>query len=288
MEASQIVYKQSPKPLMTHQLKRIASGRTATIFSFGNKKVVKVFKPTFPEKAIEEEFNIGLSLNNVQLDVPETYERIDLNGSKGIILDYIDGNSMLQHLATKPWMVLNYAKRMAQLHHRIHTTTVPATQPMSSFKITLVDKISRAPLLSRDERAAILSHLSKLRDGQAICHGDFHPDNILLEKHRMVTVDWITARIGDPIADVARTWLLLTMGTLPVDKSSLEFFLAKHLRDLFCRRYINEYQRLSKFSAIEFEAWKLPVAAARLIENVSAQENQNLLKFIRKILREGS
>jgi tRNA A-37 threonylcarbamoyl transferase component Bud32 len=266
---------------MGQDLKTVGAGRTAKIFRYGEKQVVKLFKETFPDKAIEEELAIGTTLNHVELDLPKTYERIDLNGRKGIILDYIEGKSMLQHLAIEPWMVLSYSKRMAWLHHRIHSATVPRSHLIPSLKNSLADKISRVPLLTLDERTAIGSYLSELQDGSAICHGDFHPDNIILTKNRLVTVDWITARIGDPTADVARTWLLLTMGTLPENKSAFEIYLARNLRDLFCRGYLREYKKLSDFSTDEFEAWKLPVAAARLIENVSDQENQNLLQFIR-------
>jgi hypothetical protein len=70
------------------------------------------------------------------------------------------------------------------------------------------------------------------------------------------------------------------MGTLPENKTAFEIFLAKHLRDMFCRSYLREYKKLANFSSQEFDEWKLPVAAARLIENVSDQENQNLLRFI--------
>jgi hypothetical protein len=71
------------------------------------------------------------------------------------------------------------------------------------------------------------------------------------------------------------------MGTLPENKTAFEIFLAKKLRDMFCRRYLKEYKRLSNMDSDELEKWKVPVAAARLVENVSDQENQNLLKFIR-------
>ena len=71
------------------------------------------------------------------------------------------------------------------------------------------------------------------------------------------------------------------MGTLPENRTTFEIFLAKRLRAIFCNDYIREYKRLSNFQPEEFEEWKLPVAAARLIENVSDKENQNLVRFIK-------
>ena len=261
------------------RLPKLNSGRTATIFKYTGEKVLKVFRSTFPQEAIDEEYKIGLYLNPVQLDTPHTYARKDGDDWRAIVFEYIPGKSMLQKLASAPWKVFTYSKQMARLHARIHSIHASPSD-LSSLKESLTNKISRVGLLNADEKDIIISHLLRLKDGNAICHGDFHPDNIIVTENRMVTVDWITARLGNPIADVARTWLLLAMGTLPENKSRLEVALATYLRDIFCSLYVKEYSRLTQFNVEEFEAWKLPIAAARLIENVSFQENENLLKFV--------
>jgi Ser/Thr protein kinase RdoA (MazF antagonist) len=266
-------------------LKKINAGITATIFRYDNNQVLKLYRPTFPKEAIDEEFQIGLYLNRCRLQVPQTHALLDVEGCKGIAFEYVPGHSMLQSLAAKPWRVFSYSILMAGLHWDIHSAPISTDNGILSLKESLVNKILRATLLTSAERATIISRLSALKGGSAICHGDFHPDNIIISKTRIVTVDWLTARIGNPMADVARTWLLLTMGTIPENKTAFELFLVKYLRDLFYRGYLREYKRLSNFAADEFEEWKLPVAAARLIENVSDQENHNLLRFIRMRLQ---
>jgi hypothetical protein len=267
--------------IVKQELKKIGAGRTATIFRYGQDQVVKLFKSTFPQTAINEEFEIGRSLNLSGISIPTTYELIEVDDTKGILFDFVEGRSMLQNLASKPWLVLRYAKKMANVHFNIHRADYKGSKFVKPLSQSIADKISRVNLLTSEEKTAILSYLSGLPDGSSLCHGDFHPDNIIMSKDRLVTVDWITARIGNPIADVARTWVLLTMGTLPEDKSKIEELLAKHLRNWFCRTYLKEYRTLSNLSLDELESWKLPVAAARLIENVSDQENQTILNFIR-------
>jgi serine/threonine protein kinase len=262
-------------------LQKVGAGRTATVYRCGQNQVVKLYRPNFSKRAIDEELQIGQALNHVDLDVPKTYELIQLGASKGIFFDYIPGPSMLQTLATRPWRVFSYSKQMARLHFKIHGASILIKHSIPMLKESLGDKISRVTLLTAEERTKILYRLSTLTDGASICHGDFHPDNIIMAKDRPVTVDWITARIGNPVADVARTWLLLNMGTLPENKTAFEIFLARNLRDIFCRGYLQEYKKLSNMPSSEFESWKLPIAAARLIENVSDQENQNLLRFVR-------
>jgi thiamine kinase-like enzyme len=283
MEESQIKREYSPKSLMivTQELKKIGAGRTATILRYGENQVIKLFRSNFPQQAINDEFEIGRSLNSSGLSIPATYELIEVDHRKGILLDFIEGRSLLQNLASKPWMVVPYAKKMARVHFEIQQTKLAENNQIKPLRESLAGKISKVGILTAEEKKAILSHLSNLPEGSSLCHGDFHPDNIIMSKERLVTIDWITARIGNPIADVARTWLLLTMGTLPEDKSRIEVFLAKHLRNWFCRSYLKEYGKLSNLSLEELESWKLPVAAARLIENVSDHENQTLLNFIR-------
>jgi hypothetical protein len=40
-------------------LQKVGAGRTATIYRCGQNQVVKLYRPNFPKKAIDEEFQIG-------------------------------------------------------------------------------------------------------------------------------------------------------------------------------------------------------------------------------------
>ena len=42
-----------------------------------------------------------------------------------------------------------------------------------------------------------------------LCHGDLHPSNVILTRDGPVIVDWFDASRGDPVADVARSSLML-------------------------------------------------------------------------------
>lgn len=99
----------------------VGTGRTATIYRYDQNKIAKLYRPNFPKKAINEEFQIGLTLNYVSLDIPKTYKLVQLEKSQAIVLDYILGPSMLQVLASKPWRVFSYSKQMAGLHFKIHS-----------------------------------------------------------------------------------------------------------------------------------------------------------------------
>jgi aminoglycoside phosphotransferase (APT) family kinase protein len=78
-----------------------------------------------------------------------------------------------------------------------------------------------------------------------ICHGDFHPQNILME-HGVVTgvIDWPNALVADPAYDVATTRVLL--GLVPLELSTLPALarvLVSAARPLLLARYLAGYRR---------------------------------------------
>ncbi|MCP5099110.1 MAG: aminoglycoside phosphotransferase family protein [Chloroflexi bacterium] len=116
-----------------------------------------------------------------------------------------------------------------------------------------------------------------------ICHGDFHPDNVMLTSAGPIIIDWIDATIGHPAADIARTKLLLTIGTLPDDMDATQKQQITQLRHTFYTSYQNHTLVSSSITTADIDAWFLPIAAARLEENVPGDERP-LLQIIRSNL----
>jgi aminoglycoside phosphotransferase (APT) family kinase protein len=101
----------------------------------------------------------------------------------------------------------------------------------------------------------------------------------------LMILDWMTACQGDPLADVARTSVLLTFGQAPY-MNRLIRNLIDLLRGAFYRSYLSRYLALHpQVTWAEVEAWMIPVAAARLREDIPG-EQQPILEFIRRSLQE--
>lgn len=54
------------------------------------------------------------------------------------------------------------------------------------------------------ERAA----LRELPDGEALCYGDFHPRNVIVDGDELTNIDWVDASSGPPAADLARSAII--------------------------------------------------------------------------------
>ena len=71
--------------------------------------------------------------------------------------------------------------------------------------------IAATKLLDERRKQHMLGSIADMPDGDRLCHGDFHPMNILGEASQPVIIDWSDARRGDPAADVCRTYLLMKL-----------------------------------------------------------------------------
>lgn len=89
-------------------------------------------------------------------------------------------------------------------------------------------------------------------DNPAICHGDFHPHNILTYDGKVTgVIDWPDFCIGDAALDVANThWILSLLYKRQAAK--LDPGLASIDWDLFAHRYLETYRR------------KFPIADSKL------------------------
>jgi aminoglycoside phosphotransferase (APT) family kinase protein len=211
--------------------------------------------------------------------------REEWQGRPAIVYDYVTGIPLLTHILRSPWRLRRHARQLAVLHRAVHTHGGTGLPPQ---KAVLEHQIRSAPLLTDRQKAAVLARLSHLPDGAVTCHGDLHPDNILLTPDGPVILDWLTAHCGDPLADVARTVLMLRMGSLPGELPRPLQSLLQIVRRRFCRLYLHEYLRLADGTVEQVTAWELPVAAARLAEHVPEAEKQQLLLRVRTLLRWGA
>jgi thiamine kinase-like enzyme len=128
----------------------------------------------------------------------------------------------------------------------------------------------------------LLQHLERLPDGTALCHGDFHPENVLVGEEGVFVVDWPSAMRGNPLADIARTTLLVMYSELPPDLPAREEILRQ--REVFYRTYLEHYQNFSGLNLTELQAWMPIVAAARLRENIPDEEPR-LMQLIQEGLQ---
>lgn len=256
--------------------KLIGQGRTAEIFEWGEDKILKLFRHGISKTLSEAEYKASLQINKKLNSSPKVYDFIEIDGRSGIIYERIYGTTMLKVISTKPWKLSKEAHSLAKLHKSIQQKV---DFELPKYTDRLKSCISEVNLLSDDLKGKLYKYIDTLPDDNVLCHGDFHPDNILITKDNVIVIDWMTAANGNPLADVARTSVMLKFGDVP-GKSHIEKKLIDLLRKKLYSEYIKEYINISKVNINQIKKWELPIAAARLIEWLPESEKKNLLSFV--------
>ncbi|AHV98308.1 aminoglycoside phosphotransferase family protein [Paenibacillus sabinae] len=261
-----------------NEMSRIGQGRTADIFEHSDGRIIKLYKKDFPAEAIHQELRVSQLAYSLGIRTPEPFGPIELEGRNGLVFQRISGASLLALLTKKPWTVNKYAKLLANLHAEIHAFN--AAELNRKQKKMLYENIRNAPLLTEQEKARIIRYTEVLPDGNRLCHGDFHPDNVMLDGSCRV-LDWMTGVSGNPAGDVARSVILLSIGSMPDGTPAPIKVLAQFLRNKLKAAYLKEYLRITGHDHAAIEEWILPTAAARLTEGIPQEEKIKLVSIIR-------
>lgn len=267
-------------------MRRIGQGRTAEIYEYPSNQIMKLYHSGFPDEAVQNEFRITEALFEKGLPVPQARLFVDDMMRKGIIFERIEGSTMLSLMIQEPLLVEELSRQMAICHHSLHAQD-DDEGALPTQKQILNGAIRNTSLLSEEDKALVITYLSTLPERKQICHGDFHPDNVMLNETRDQhwVIDWMTGMSGDPAGDVARSWVILMSGTLPEDADPAVHRGFELARNVMLNHYIQQYIQISGISRQELDAWILPVAAARLDERLPAVEVDQLLKLVQDRIR---
>lgn len=132
-------------------------------------------------------------------------EEISADGCE-LVMERIDGPTMLEVLSRRPWTLRRHAAALAALHQRLHE--IPGPEWLDPF----------------------------LAGGDRLVHLDLHPLNVILSPKGPVLIDWSNAARGAGPADVALTWLVMMAGEVP--GGGVQAAVGRLFRRLFVRSFL--------------------------------------------------
>lgn len=256
----------------------IAVGRTAEIYPYESERVLKLFFPTVPRTWIDKEVDTGRYIQDTQLPVPKVYERVKLKDREGIVYERIEGPSLLNELARKPWTVVQSARLLAKLHTQVHAVAAsPNFEPQREWARGGLPETNK---LSRNLKERVLCLLGSMPAGNQLCHGDFHPGNIIVTHRGPIIIDWMTASKGVACGDVARASIILEAAKAP--EGTPMRWLLEWVRQLFQATYVNTYFQLRPVEKDSFTAWRAIMAANFFVDVSLPEEEANLMRIIKQ------
>jgi aminoglycoside phosphotransferase (APT) family kinase protein len=94
-------------------------------------------------------------------------------------------------------------------------------------------------------------------DDPVVCHGDFHPGNVLAAPggSALHAIDWTNAGVGDRHGDIARTLLWFEIAAVAAPRRAHRV-LVRVVRSRLQRAYLNGYQRLLPMDRERVRLWR--------------------------------
>jgi len=177
----------------------IASGRDADIFAYGPDLVLRRSRRGH---SMEREARVMQYVAARGYPAPRV-EDVRAGGTE-LVMERIDGHTMLDVLASRPSTTRENAATLAALHRQLHDITAP--EWLDRFVVA----------------------------DDCVVHLDLHPLNVILTSKGPVLIDWTNARSGPGAADVALTWLVLVAAELPDTPWAAA-------RDQFVREFLSHF-----------------------------------------------
>jgi len=224
----------------------IGEGQAAKIYRNGNIATKIYSNASIAE--VKNEMKHQQLARNAGLIVPNVYEVKMLNdGRVALDMEYINGSPHM-HYNMSEAEIAAAMNTLVNLQRDMHKIQIPNLPKLSD---TLTQKILSTNL-KQETKNALSTLLSQLDNkSEKLCHGDFHPLNILYDGNKHWIIDWVDAASGNPLADACRTYLLM--------KSEMTGLAEKYLQ-------VFSYE--TGYQSDHILNWLPVVAAARLSENI--------------------
>jgi aminoglycoside phosphotransferase (APT) family kinase protein len=256
----------------------VAEGREAEVFAEGERTVLKLMRDPAHGWRVEREAAALRTLEAEGYPAPRVVETVVVEGRPGIVMERVDGRDHLAAIGRRPPAVFPAGRSLGRAHVAMHDCAAPPELP--DLHDELRERLEAATALPDDLRHRALVALDGLPRGDRLCHGDLHPGNVLGSWASPVVIDWGDATRGDPIADVARTTVLLRVGVPPPGSPFVVRTLAPLGRRILHDGYLAAYRSRRPVDRRLLVRWQVVRAAARLWEPVP-DEHPALLRFLR-------
>ena len=231
--------------------------RTGKLIVRDGATVLKIFGPEYKVSDILNEAMNEARAAETGLPVPKVLEVMKMRDHWCIRREFVAGKTLADAMAADKRRLDKLLAQFVAIQTEIFKKT---SARMGNLSDKLDRQISASPL-PRETRYDLHVRLQGLPRGTALCHGDFNPSNVIITpKGDWRVIDWAHVRLGDPLADVARSYLL--------------FWLSGHVAA--AEKYMALACEALKVKLPDVQKW-LPIVAAAESSRDQTPKNHELL-----------
>ncbi len=242
------------------KLEKVIAVRTSkTIYRDGD-YAVKVFDKEYSKADILNEALNHARVEETSLHIPKIIEVKMIDGKWAIVTEFIEGKTLAQLMEEHPEKEDEYLELFIKLQMEVHAQKSPM---LNKLKDKMSRKISETTL-DATTRYDLHTTLEGMPKHNKICHGDFNPTNIIINKEGIPYIlDWSHVTQGNASADVARTYLLFHLDG----------------KEDLAEKYLTRFCLLSDTAKQYVQKW-IPIVAASQSVKGRTEEKELLLRWV--------
>ena len=249
---------------------RLAAGQFADVYAWGDNHVLKLFHAGFPPAYIALELKNSRSAHALGLPTPGDAGHVEWSQRSGIVFERVDGPTVYELVQTGAQTTARLGRTFFDIQQSIHRCNFSELLPIQA---KLAERIRLAKQLPQTLRAEAIDALQRAPLSDTVCHGEFHPMNVILGPSGPVVIDWMDMSRGNPAIDVMRTLLYLRFG------SGHE--ITQATRTEFFNAYLERCREVWSGRMEQLQHWQRPLAVARMsISSVNEDERSDLMGLI--------
>ena len=188
---------------------KIGEGAYSEAYAWAPGQVVKLFKPGLPRRMPRFEVLMLRAVLAAGVPVAEVFGEVTLDGRFGIVLQRLNGPTLLQLTRTGAVTFEQAGAIVAALAMSIHKTTPPPA--VLSMRDYMEDslRLGRGKL-PKHIATDVLALIDRLPPGGGLCHCDLSPGNVIMTDQGPMLVDWVSAMRGPAALELGFLHVILS------------------------------------------------------------------------------
>ena len=205
----------------------------------------KLFHKSYSPHQIYREAMLQCMAAEAGINVPKIHGVVQVDDRLAILSDYIDGNTVAELMEENPAKKDKYLALLADTQLEILSHTVWDVRKLTQ---SLEQDIKALTQLDEVKRYELTTFLASMPDHDKLCHGNFGPENVMIDgMDKVFVLDWNAAAKGNAGADMAKTYLKLTLTSSEDAEKYIRLLCEKTGYD---RQYIYEWVPLMAASCL--------------------------------------
>lgn len=184
----------------------IGRGLRSVVYAYGS-DVAKSPNDDVPVEWLVEEYRLSNVVARAGARLPGRRRMVGDGDHMLLVAERIDGPSMWERLVAEPASAADLGTRLAHVQTDIARCTPSFELPAQRDR--MMSKIHLAAARHGSELARAVTVVPPDEGPLVLCHGDLHPQNVLLARGGEVLIDWLDASRGSILGEIARTLIVI-------------------------------------------------------------------------------